>query len=81
LEFAGDNSNYQKKRLLLLTIMILALSILTSKVAMMGSKIILVFLFASGIGQIVCPNYLNMLAITLQLSRLVPLSSIPSAKS
>lgn len=48
--------------------MILALAILTSKVAMMGSKIILAFLFVSGIGQIVCPNYLNMLAITFGLA-------------
>lgn len=67
LEFAGDNSNYQKKRLLLLTIMILALAILTSKVAMMGSKITMLFLLASGIGQIYCLNYLNLLAITLGL--------------
>lgn len=67
LEFAGDNSNYQKKRLLLLTIMILALAILTSKVAMMGSKITMLFLLTSGIGQVYCLNYLNILAITLGL--------------
>lgn len=64
LEFAGDNSNYQKRRLLLLTIMILALAILTSKVTMMGTKITMLFLLTSGIGQIYCLNYLNILAIT-----------------
>jgi hypothetical protein len=68
LEFAGDNSNYQKKRLLLITIMILSLAILTSKITMMGNKIILVFLVASGIGQIVCPIYLNTLATTMGLA-------------
>jgi hypothetical protein len=68
LEFAGDNSNYQKKRLLLMTIMILTLALLTSKMAMLGSKIILVFLLASGVGQIICPIYLNILATTLGLA-------------
>lgn len=48
--------------------MILALAILTSKVAMMGSKLILVFLLASGIGQIICPIYLNIIATTLGLA-------------
>jgi hypothetical protein len=54
--------------LLLLTIMILALAILTSKVAMMGSKITMLFLLVSGIGQIYCLNYLNILATTLGLA-------------
>jgi hypothetical protein len=67
LEFAGDNSSYQKRRLLLLTIIILTLAVLTSKVTMLGDKLILAFLLASGVGQVVCTIYLNVLASTLGL--------------
>lgn len=62
LEFAGDNSNYQKKRLFLLSLLILPLAILTSKVAMQSTKMILTFLVASGVGSIICLTYLNILA-------------------
>lgn len=34
---------------------------------MLGSKLLLAFLIASGIGQIFCVAYLNILAITLGL--------------
>jgi hypothetical protein len=67
LEFAGDNSNYQKKRLLMMTVTILSMTVLASKVSMIDSKLMLVFLAASGIGQIVCTMHLNLLAITLGL--------------
>lgn len=40
---------------------------LTCKIAMVDSKLLLIFLIVSGVGQIVCSAYLDMLKSTLGL--------------
>ena len=60
LEFAGDNSDYQKKRLFFIAIIILSFAILTCKVAFLGIYTFLLFLAASGLGQLICPIYLTL---------------------
>lgn len=50
-----------------MTLMLLSLAILNSKISMMGGKMMLIFLAASGIGQIICTIHLNILATTLGL--------------
>lgn len=50
-----------------MTGIILCMAILTSKVAMMDYQIMILFLAASGIGQIVCTMHLNLIATTLGL--------------
>ena len=57
LEFVGDNSTYQKKRLLIISVVILTFAILTVRLPLMSPNLNLGFLFASGLGQIVCPIY------------------------
>ncbi len=56
----GDNSDYQKKRLLWISVLILAFAVLNCKVTFMGTYYLILFLAASGLGQILCPNYLSL---------------------
>lgn len=67
LEFVGDNSTYQKKRLLILSVIILSTGILTCKISLEGTTIAMLFLGASGAGQIVCPIYMSLRTITIGL--------------
>ena len=60
LEFVGDNSSYQKKRLIIIASLVLALAILTTRMALEPQSVSLLFLIASGAGQIVCPIYLSL---------------------
>jgi hypothetical protein len=59
LEFAGDNSEYQKKRLMLIGVIILCFALLNWNMTFMGKEVLLLFLAVSGIGQLVCPVYLS----------------------
>lgn len=68
LEFAGDNSTYQKRRLLILSFIILSLAILTAKIPLQGTALTMLFLVASGAGQIVCPIYMSLRTCTLGLA-------------
>lgn len=61
LEFVGDNSTYQKKRLAILSIIILSTGILTCKISLEGPTLTMLFLAASGAGQIVCPIYMSLI--------------------
>ena len=67
LEFVGDNSTYQKKRLFILSVVILTFATLTCRVPLMGPNLTVVFLFASGLGQIICPIYMSIRTITFGL--------------
>lgn len=60
LEFVGDNSTYQKKRLLLASIIILNFAILTSKIPFMGPQIIILYFLACGFGQFVSIIYFSV---------------------
>lgn len=76
LEFVGDNSTYQKKRLLILAIPILTFAVLTCRFPLMNPDFNIAFLFASGIGQVVCPAYLNLRLIALGLLAFTGLATI-----
>ena len=65
MEFVGDNSTYQKKRLAIIAIVVLSLAILTSRVALEQTSVLLLFLIASGAGQIICPIYMSLKTCTL----------------
>jgi hypothetical protein len=67
LEFVGDNDRYQKTRLAILSIIILSTGILTNKIPLEGTTITMLFLGASGAGQIVCPIYMSLRTITFGL--------------
>lgn len=60
LEFVGDNSTYQKKRLAILSYLVLTTGILTCLVPLLPGIIPLLFMFASGAGQIICPIYMSL---------------------
>jgi hypothetical protein len=60
LEFAGDNSSYQKKRLIMLSFIILSLAVLNCKIPFLQPLQALSFLLASGAGQIICPIYFDL---------------------
>ena len=60
MEFVGDNSSYQKKRLVTIAIVVLALGIMTTRMALESSLVSVLFLIASGAGQVVCPIYLSL---------------------
>jgi hypothetical protein len=57
LEFAGDNSSYQKQQLLLLALPTLALAVLTLKAAFLPTPALLLFLALSAGGQFFLPLY------------------------
>jgi hypothetical protein len=65
LEFVGDNSTYQKRRLLIMAIPILTFAILTCRLPLMNPNLNLAFLFSSGIGQIICPVYMSLKVIAM----------------
>ena len=60
LEFAGDNSTFQKKKLLYITIVVLSFAVFTCKMAFTGPKNLMVFLLFSGLGQLICTIYLTL---------------------
>jgi hypothetical protein len=64
LEFVGDNSTYQKKRLLIICITLLTFAMLTCRLPLMSPNLNLAFLFISGLGQIVCPIYYSIKTIS-----------------
>lgn len=61
----GDNSTYQKKRLLLVCIIVFALGVLTTRTGIESSGYSIFFLIASGIGQVVCPIKMSLRTITI----------------
>lgn len=65
IEFVGDNSNYQKKRLLLIAIIVFALGVLTTRTGIESSAYSIFFLIASGAGQVVCPIKMSLRTITI----------------
>ena len=67
LEFVGDNSNYQKRQLYYLGLIILAFATLTCRVPIMGGSLSVYFLFFSGLGQFFCPVYMNLRTISMCL--------------
>lgn len=67
LEFVGDNSNYQKRQLFHLGIIVLAFATLTCRIPIMSSSLSVYFLFFSGLGQFICPVYMNIRTISMCL--------------
>lgn len=67
LEFVGDNSNYQKKQLFNLSILILAFATLNCRIPIMDTSLAIAFLFLSGAGQFICPVYMSLRTIALGL--------------
>lgn len=61
----GDNSSYQRRRLLLIATIVFALAMLTSRMALEPSFLGLLFLIASGAGQVICPIYLSLRTCTM----------------
>lgn len=60
----GNNSTFQKRRLLVICIPILTFAILTCRLPLMNPNLNLAFLFSSGIGQIICPIYYSLKTIS-----------------
>jgi hypothetical protein len=63
----GDNSTYQKKRLAILSLIVLTTGILTCKISLHGPTLTMLFLAASGTGQIICPIYMSLMTCALGL--------------
>jgi len=76
LEFAGDNSDYQKKRLFFISIIILAFAVLTCKIAFLDPVVFLLFLAASGLGQLLCLAYFSLDVCALAIMIFSGLSAI-----
>ena len=76
LEFAGDNSEYQKKRLLFIAMIVLSLAVLTCKMAFAGTAVSLLFLAGSGLGQLLAPAYLSLDFTALALILLSALAAL-----
>jgi hypothetical protein len=60
LQFVGDNGPYQRRRLLVTALIVFAHAILSTRATMEEGSLPLLFLIASGAGQIVCPIKLSV---------------------
>ena len=67
IEFVGDNSKYQKKQLMHLSILILAFATLNCRIPIMEGTLAIWFLVFSGVGQFICPVYMSLRTIALGL--------------
>lgn len=65
IEFVGNNNHFQRYRLLIIAFTVLALAVLNNKMAIEHSALSLLFLIASGAGQIFCPIYFSLSTNTL----------------
>lgn len=75
MEFVGDNSNYQKRRLFIIGLTVFALAVLTSKISLEVHTLSIFFLIASGAGQIICPIYMSLRTCTLGVAASALLAS------
>ena len=74
---------YQKKRLTLIAVMVGSLAILTARMALENRTVILLFLIASGAGQIICPinmsvrtNSMGVMFSSLLIMGLFPIGEV-----
>lgn len=67
LEFVGDNSSYQKRQLVYLSIIIIAFATLTCRVPLMSGSLSVYFLFFSGVGQFILPVYMSIRTMSICL--------------
>ena len=66
LEFVGDNSSYQKSRLLYLMFVVLIYAVMNSHVPfILSASDTILFIIASGLGQIICPIYMGLNTICM----------------
>lgn len=65
IDFVGNNHHYQKHRLFIIAFTVLALAVLNNKIAIEHSLLSILFLTASGAGQIICPIYFSLSTNTL----------------
>ena len=80
LEFVGDNSTYQKNRLVWLSFAIFSYAALNSYIPIiLQSYQTTLFYITSGIGQLVCPLYFDM-KVTAKYLLLVSLVSVLTVK-
>lgn len=61
IEFVGENSTYQKKRLIMISVCLVSLSALNSFLPLtLSSTQTMFFFFACAAGQLVCPLYFEI---------------------